>query len=122
VVEKEIRDDEFYAGSGPSPLMDIGRNQRRKPILSPQIVERGVRNAGLPIHEKEADSMSAMRKRNGEDRGEEVSVAATEIDQACGRTIGIFASDPVKPELLLAENGMKPLQIATAGKSGGIGR
>jgi hypothetical protein len=34
----------------------------------------------LPIHEKEAGSMAAMRKRNGEDGGEEVSVAATEID------------------------------------------
>jgi hypothetical protein len=34
----------------------------------------------LPIHEKEASSMAAMRKRNGEDGGEEVSVAATEID------------------------------------------
>jgi hypothetical protein len=34
----------------------------------------------LPIHEIEAGSMSAMRKRDGEDSGEEVSVAATEID------------------------------------------
>jgi len=65
--------------------------------------------------------MSAIRKRNGEDRGEEVPVAAAEIDQACGRTIGIFISDPVKPQFSLAENGMKTLQIATAGKSGGIG-
>jgi hypothetical protein len=53
--------------------------------------------------------MAAMRKRNGEDGGEEVSVAATEIDQACRRTIGIFASDPLKPQFLLAENGMKAL-------------
>lgn len=66
--------------------------------------------------------MSAMRKRNGKDRGEEVSVAATDINQACGRTIGIFVSDPVKPQFLLAKNGMKPLQISSAGKSGGIGR
>jgi hypothetical protein len=80
VVKKEIRDDEFYAGSGLSPLMHVGRNERGKPILSSQKVERGVGNAGLPIHKKEASSMSAMRKRNGEDRGEEVSVAATEID------------------------------------------
>jgi hypothetical protein len=79
-MEEKICNDEFYAGSGLSPLMGVGRNQRRKPILSPQIVDRGVRNAGLPIHKKEAGSMSAMRKRNGEDRGEEVSVAATEID------------------------------------------
>jgi hypothetical protein len=61
-----------------------------------------------------------MRKRNGKDRGEEVSVAATEIDQACRRTIGICASDPVKPQLLLAQNEMKALQIASAGKSSGI--
>jgi hypothetical protein len=66
--------------------------------------------------------MAAMRKCDGEDGGEEVTVAATEIDQACGRTIGIFPSDPVKPQFLLAENGMKALKIATAGKSGGIGR
>ena len=65
--------------------------------------------------------MSAMRKRDGEDRGEEVPVAATEIDEACGRTIGIFASDPLKPQFLLAENGVKALQIATAGNSSGIG-
>jgi hypothetical protein len=50
-----------------------------------------------------------MRKCDGEDGGEKVPVAATEIDQACRRTIGIFASDPVKPQFLLAENGMKAL-------------
>jgi hypothetical protein len=66
--------------------------------------------------------MSAMRKHNGEDRGEEVSVAATEINQTGGRTIGIFVSDPVKPQFLLAESGMKALQISSAGKSSGIGR
>jgi len=61
-----------------------------------------------------------MRKRNGKDRGEEVPVAATDINQACGRTIGIFVLDPVKPQFLLAENGVKALQIASAGKSSGI--
>jgi hypothetical protein len=65
--------------------------------------------------------MSAMRKRDGEDRGEEVPVAATEIDQTGGRTIGIFVSDPGKPQFSLAENGMKALQIASAGNSSGIG-
>jgi hypothetical protein len=66
-MEEKICNDEFYAGSGLSPLMGVGRNQRRKPILSPQIVDRGVRNAGLPIHKKEAGSMSAMRKSGRED-------------------------------------------------------
>jgi hypothetical protein len=42
VVEKEIRDDEFYAGSRLSPLKNFGWDKRRKPILSSQIVERGV--------------------------------------------------------------------------------
>jgi hypothetical protein len=108
-MEEEIRDDEFHARCGSSPVMSFGRDKRGKPILASKKIDCGIRNAGLPIHKKEAGSMSAMRKRNGENRGEEVTVAATEIDQACGRTIGIFASDPVKPQFLLAENGMKAL-------------
>jgi hypothetical protein len=109
VVKKEIRDDEFHAGCGSSPVVSFGRDKRGKPILASKKIDCGIRNAGLPIHEKEAGSMSAMRKRNGEDRGEKVPVAATEIDQACGRTIGIFILDPTKPQFLLAENGMKAL-------------
>jgi hypothetical protein len=42
VVEKEVRDDEFCAWSGLSPLMYFGRDKRRKPILASQKVERGV--------------------------------------------------------------------------------
>jgi hypothetical protein len=79
-MEEEIRDDEFHARCGSSPVMSFGRDKRGKPILASKKIDCGIRNAGLAIHKKEAGSMSAMRKRNGEDGGEEVSVAATEID------------------------------------------
>jgi hypothetical protein len=53
--------------------------------------------------------------------GEEVSVAATEIDQAGGGTIRISFLKPAKPETGLAEERVEALKIAPTGQGGRVG-
>lgn len=80
VVEKKISEDEIYAGGGLRPRLDIGGDDRREPILASEKVERGVGDTGLTIEEKETGPVAPVRKSLGKESGEEVTVAATEID------------------------------------------
>ncbi|NBR71299.1 MAG: hypothetical protein EBQ51_09050 [Verrucomicrobia bacterium] len=121
MVKEKIAEDEFAWRDGGEPLAKIGWNDRGQPVLAAKEFEGGIGDAGLAVHKKETAAMAAVWESLGQQEGEEMSVAATQVGQAGRGAIRESFLKPTKPVAGLAEKRVEALKIAPAGQGGGVG-
>gem|GEM_PF-938127 len=74
VMKKKIGEDEFGGWGGVGPIGHVGGNDRGKPVLSAEMLERGVGNAGLAIDKKKAGAVSALGEGSWQDPAEKMTI------------------------------------------------
>ena len=79
VMKKEIGHDEIYRRCIFGPGGNIGGDDFGFPVLFFKLIESGAGKAWLKIDKQEATSIPSLRKSAGQDLGEKVGIAATEI-------------------------------------------
>jgi len=122
VMKKKICEDKIDTCGALRPRKSGGGKNDGLPVLLVELREGGRRNTRLPIDQKKLAPVSAVWESEGENLSEEIGIAATEIGQRAGwrGRIGFF--EPLDPEAVLTENGVKALEVPSAGEGRGIER
>jgi len=122
VMKKKICEDKIDTCGALRPRKSGGGKNDGLPVLLVELREGGRRNTRLPIDQKKLAPVSAVWESEGENLSEEIGIAATEIGQRAGWIGRISFFEPLDPEAVLTENGVKALKVPPAGEGRRIER
>jgi hypothetical protein len=122
VMKKQVCEDKIDTRGALRPRKSGGGKNDGLPVLLVELREGGRRNTRLPIDQKKLAPVSAVWESEGENLSEEIGIAATEIGQRAGWIGRISFFEPLDPEAVLTENGVKALKVPPAGEGRRIER